>query len=258
MKSATDAFWNERAASVAEDIEVNIMDIFQRELEYDAVCRYLRSDMRLLEVGCGNGFSTRRFRSLVAHVDAFDYSPNMVERARAEVGEENNRFYQDDILDPKRLEGPYDTVVCVRVLINLPSVADQHRAVENMAHLVRTDGLLLLVEGFTEGFELPELEEDDDLAEDDEARWKTAEIQADSEPDDVGSDDHPLLERDLDRYGNEIFVEKRDYTGKRLIWYGAQTNGRKPNGKYTKFVYIPGIGISGETVENLPGEVRGP
>lgn len=153
MKSATDAFWNERAASVAEDIEVNIMDIFQRELEYDAVCRYLRSDMRLLEVGCGNGFSTRRFRSLVAHVDAFDYSPNMVERARAEVGEENNRFFQDDILDPKRLEGPYDTVVCVRVLINLPSVADQHRAVENMAHLVRTDGLLLLVEGFTEGFE---------------------------------------------------------------------------------------------------------
>ena len=42
---------------------------------------------RVLEVGCGNGFSTERFRALVEHVDAFDYAENTVERARTAFGE---------------------------------------------------------------------------------------------------------------------------------------------------------------------------
>jgi predicted TPR repeat methyltransferase len=96
MKSSTDQHWNDRAASMENDIEVNIMDIFQRELEYDYVCRYLTSAMTVLEVGCGNGFSTNRFRGLVKHIDAFDYSENMIERARAKFGETNNRFIQDN------------------------------------------------------------------------------------------------------------------------------------------------------------------
>ena len=39
-KSSTDLHWSDRAASVADDVEVNIMDVFQRELEYDHVCRW--------------------------------------------------------------------------------------------------------------------------------------------------------------------------------------------------------------------------
>jgi hypothetical protein len=49
MKSSTDLHWNERAARIENDIEVNIMDIFQRELEYDYVCRYLTKEMKVLE-----------------------------------------------------------------------------------------------------------------------------------------------------------------------------------------------------------------
>lgn len=151
-KSTTDIHWNERAASVENDIEVNIMDIFQRELEYDAICGYLRSEMRILEVGCGNGFSTRRFREHVAHVDAFDYAENMIERAVRSVGEENNRFFVDNVLAPSALEGPYDTVVCVRVLINLEDLEQQRQALRNMMELTRPGGLLILAEGYVEGF----------------------------------------------------------------------------------------------------------
>lgn len=152
-KSATDLHWNDRAASVANDAEVNLMDIFQREMEYDYVCRYLSPDMRVLEVGCGNGFSTDRFRELVAHVDAFDYAENMIERARDAFGETNNRFLHDNVLDPRRLAGPYDCVVCVRVLINLADLEQQLTALRNMAELTAPGGLLILAEGFTEGFE---------------------------------------------------------------------------------------------------------
>ena len=152
-KSTTDLHWNDRAASVANDVEVNLMDIFQREIEYDYVCRYLEPNSRILEVGCGNGFSTERFRALVEHVDAFDYAENMVERARTAFGETNNRFIHDNVLDPQHLEAEYDTVVCVRVLINLQDFEQQRLAVRNMAGLTREGGRLILAEGFTDGFD---------------------------------------------------------------------------------------------------------
>jgi SAM-dependent methyltransferase len=151
-KSTTDLHWEQRAASVADDIEVNIMDIFQREAEYDHVCRYLAKDMRVLEVGCGNGFSTARFRPLVSHLDAFDYSESMIARAKDRVGETNNVFFVDNLLEPRRVEPGYDAVVCVRVLINLRDLAEQRLAVANLASFVRPGGLLVLAEGFTDGF----------------------------------------------------------------------------------------------------------
>lgn len=128
------------------------MDIFQRELEYDYVGRYLTSAMTVLEVGCGNGFSTNRFRGLVTHIDAFDYSENMIERARATFGETNNRFIHDNVLEPKHLAPGYDAAICVRVLINLQNLEEQQQAIRNLARLVRPQGVFILVEGFTEGF----------------------------------------------------------------------------------------------------------
>lgn len=153
MKSDTDRHWSERAASVADDVEVNIMDVFQRELEYDYVCRHLRPEMQVLEVGCGNGYSTARFRPLVRHIVAFDYSEEMIERARDRFGETNNRFIHDNVLAPEHLDGPYDAVLCVRVLINLRDLSEQKLALRNLAPLVKPGGLFILVEGFTEGFE---------------------------------------------------------------------------------------------------------
>src|SRR5512134_935027 len=91
VKSQTDLYWSRRAASIENDAEVNIMDIFQRDLEYDHVCSHLEKSMRVLEVGCGNGFSTNRFRGLVNHIDAFDYSEEMIQRAQQAFGETNNR-----------------------------------------------------------------------------------------------------------------------------------------------------------------------
>jgi SAM-dependent methyltransferase len=151
-KSSTDLHWNERAASVKDEIDVNIMDVFQRELEYYYICRYLTKEMTVLEVGCGNGYSTNRFRELVNHIDAVDFSENMIERARTKFGETNNRFIHENILAPQRLKGQYDCVICVRVLINLQDVSQQQIAIGNFASLLKPGGQLILAEGFAEGF----------------------------------------------------------------------------------------------------------
>src|ERR1700687_2390849 len=108
------------------------MCVSQRDLEYDALCQFLKPDMTTLEVVCGNGFSTERFRALARHVDAFDYAENMIERAKKRIGETNNRFFLDNVLSPQHFADAYDTVVCVRVLINLRDLSEQHAALHNL------------------------------------------------------------------------------------------------------------------------------
>ncbi len=152
MKSSTDLHWNTRASTVKDDIEVNIMDIFQRELEFDKIIKYLSKDMSILEVGCGNGFSTSKLRPLVKSMVSFDYAEDMIKRAKEIYGETNNKFYHDNVLDPKHVNDKYDVVLCVRVLINLRSLEEQRLALRNLMGMVKPDGKLILVEGFTEGF----------------------------------------------------------------------------------------------------------
>ena len=47
-ESPTDRHWNERAASVANDAEVNVMDVFQRDLELEHVLPFLDAAIRLV------------------------------------------------------------------------------------------------------------------------------------------------------------------------------------------------------------------
>lgn len=152
MKSHTDLHWNKRATSVEHDAEVNIMDIFQRDLELKYICQHLKPHMSILEAGCGNGYSTSIFSKLVQHIDAFDYSEDMVKRAKSRCREQNTRFFHNNILYPPHLYMVYDAVICVRVLINLRNLEEQRLALQNLMSLVKPNGLLILVEGFTEGF----------------------------------------------------------------------------------------------------------
>ena len=151
-KSQTDLFWNQRALTETDAIKVNIADDAQRQLETEFIVRHLRPGSRILEVGCGNGHLTSTLRTHVGFVDAFDYAENMIAQAVQSHGQTNNRFFHDSVLDPSSVQPPYDTVVCVRVLINLRDREEQMRAFQNMVRLLKPGGELILVEGFTEGF----------------------------------------------------------------------------------------------------------
>jgi len=152
-KSATDIHWNERAVKETDISAVNIADVSQRELETGFLLQHLRKTDKVLEVGCGNGFLTNILRDHVASVDAFDYAENMVDQARQIYHEKNNRFFHDNVLEPTGWQGPYDCIVCVRVLINLRNLEEQKLAIENMRKALKPGGRLLLIEGYLEGFE---------------------------------------------------------------------------------------------------------
>ena len=109
--------------------------------------------MRILEIGCGNGYVTQQLRALVKHVNSFDYSENMIAFARNTFGEQNNRFFEDSVLDPKHVDSDYDAALCVRVLINLRDLKEQMLALRNMSKMLRPGGRLVLIEGFRDGFD---------------------------------------------------------------------------------------------------------
>jgi ubiquinone/menaquinone biosynthesis C-methylase UbiE len=153
-KSRTDLHWNERALTERNEAKVNISDTVQRDLELDFILTQLPVGSRTLEVGCGNGYVTQQLRKRVKHIDAFDYSENMIERARSSYGEKNNRFFHGSVLDRTTCEAQtYDVVVCVRVLINLRDLHEQITAIDNMAYWLKPGGKLILIEGFREGFD---------------------------------------------------------------------------------------------------------
>jgi len=77
------ALWEGRAldASFDEDL-VTHRDRNQRWLEIELVLQDLPRGLRVLDVGCGNGFSTGIFAEHAAAIVGVDYSPAMIERAK--------------------------------------------------------------------------------------------------------------------------------------------------------------------------------
>ena len=159
-KTSTDKFWNKRAQDV-DFAQANIDDLVQRSLENKFMLNELNCSMRVLEVGCGNGYLTRDIRECVSSVKSFDFSEEMIDAAKKNCGEANNEFFVESVLNPNAVDEKFDAVLCVRVLINLDNVEEQKQAIRNMTQWVKPGGRLILVEGYSDGFSaLSELRED--------------------------------------------------------------------------------------------------
>ena len=57
-------------------------DVWQRWLEIETIKKFLSPDDRLLDVGCGNGFSTLAIGPLVRKVVGIDSGEAMIKRAQ--------------------------------------------------------------------------------------------------------------------------------------------------------------------------------
>jgi SAM-dependent methyltransferase len=125
------AFWDERMGDG---------NAFQRELIGPAVEGLLaiQPGERVLDVGCGNGVSTRRLAELGAHVLGIDYSASFLELARARVTTHDERIdYQlVDASDETALlalgEGQFDALVCNMVLMDMPVIDPLLRAARRL------------------------------------------------------------------------------------------------------------------------------
>lgn len=151
-KTETQKFWDQQSLNTSNPENVNINDSLQRNLEYQFIVSHLNINHLTLETGCGNGFSANVFREKVKFLDAFDQSNNMIDSAKHLYGEVNNRFFVDDITNLNISDNNYDAIINVRVLINLANLNEQIKAFKELTRVLKPEGLLIFIEGFSDGF----------------------------------------------------------------------------------------------------------
>ncbi|MGD9782173.1 MAG: class I SAM-dependent methyltransferase [Kiritimatiellia bacterium] len=144
-------FWEKRAASDREGKLVTHRDKHQVFMEIDAIRHLLMPGDRLLDIGCGNGFSTSIYAEVCAAVKGIDYSEEMIQTARNVHQKANLSFDRQDVLDLHEKEGGWDVVSCTRCLINLTSWEQQQVALHEMSRILVPGGRLIFAEGIADG-----------------------------------------------------------------------------------------------------------
>ncbi len=131
-------------------------DFNLREVEIEYLLRRLRDGVKVLDVGCGNGYSTLRF---AAEYDSeflgIDFVPDMI-AAAGEMAENfelkgHVNFDVGDVTELKFPDGTFDVVVSQRCLLNLPGKEDQWRAMREVARVLKPGGRYLMLEGTLQG-----------------------------------------------------------------------------------------------------------
>ncbi len=123
----------------------------------NGIQRYLPHVTKLLDVGCGEGTSTAIFSSMSDFTLGVDYSEGYISQARKKYNNTPRLSFEvADVcnLSHVRVENAvFDAVTSIRCLINLPSWEMQAMAIEEIALCIQPGGLLLISEGWKEGWE---------------------------------------------------------------------------------------------------------
>lgn len=103
-----------------------------------SVAAFARTDLRIIDVGCGTGWMCERLRKY-GQVIGVDLSDQVLERARARLPDV--KFITGDLFQIDLPPRSFDVVVTLEVLSH---VADQRAFVDKLANLLCPDGLLVV------------------------------------------------------------------------------------------------------------------
>jgi ubiquinone/menaquinone biosynthesis C-methylase UbiE len=148
-------FWEDQALNknLSEDL-VTHRDRNQRLLEIETLLSYLPYDQNILDIGCGNGFSTALFSKQAKRIVGIDYSEAMIERAQKEFEHfPNVEFKVQDVLNLEFPDRHFDVVISQRCLINLGTWESQQKALLSIKRVLKPRGFFFLQEGTRQGRE---------------------------------------------------------------------------------------------------------
>lgn len=96
---------------------------------------------KILDIGCGAGYESKRLRTLGATVYGIDISESSLSIARAKNPE--IEFYKHSLLDDYSFIGTLDAIVCIAVFIHIEE--DQlDTAFQNMSNALTGNGCVLI------------------------------------------------------------------------------------------------------------------
>ena len=154
-KNAVLNFWNERAA-LKERAGTN--DLIAKQLEIEAIAKYVGDGQRILEVGCGNGITAAELASrFTVDIIAVDYAVEMIAEAQELHASRPLKgrlaFHQCGIENLAAVDGEFDLAYTERVLINLPDWDSQRLAIEAIGDKLKPGGKYVMCENSQDGLD---------------------------------------------------------------------------------------------------------
>ncbi|TQV84149.1 class I SAM-dependent methyltransferase [Exilibacterium tricleocarpae] len=151
-------FWDQQAQQHGTDFAATVPDKYAKQLEIEAISRFLDDGQAIADIGCGNGYSCfKYFDRHELSITGVDYSEAMIQQAqRAREAlpprlRDNIRFQQGDVMATGLPAEQFDRVITDRCLINLTSRQEQATAIDEMARIVKPGGLYLMCENTEQG-----------------------------------------------------------------------------------------------------------
>ena len=135
-------FWENEGKNRGDTPFATIRDHYFRNIEINEIINFFskKKTRNLLDIGCGNGFSTLFFSKLSKKILGLDYSEKLIQNAKNLLKKnetkqvlkkysyqsfnpksKNIKFAVGNILDLSQYENSFDGAICCRVIINLPS-----------------------------------------------------------------------------------------------------------------------------------------
>jgi len=153
QKVSVKDLWENLGSSNSNGKLVTHRDVEQVNLEIYTIMKYLRGSDRVMDMGCGTGFSTAFYARACKQVIGLDYAKSMIESAKKCYKAKNLEFHQQNVLNLGDQFSRFSTIITTRCLINLNSWNQQKKAIENLHSRIGKGGQLILVEGSKQGRE---------------------------------------------------------------------------------------------------------
>jgi len=153
-------FWMQNALKHGQSPAASWSDQMVIEMEIREILRRLEEGDQVLDIGCGNGYSTVQFAAQKRiDIRGMDYIPEMIEQARFRLGQVASHllgkvdFHVGDIMDLDEPTGAYDKVIGIRVIINLREWNRQLIGLRECIRVLKQGGILLLSEATLQGWQ---------------------------------------------------------------------------------------------------------
>jgi len=144
-------FWEKMVTLKPPGRLVTHQDINQVRIEVSLVQKLLSTKDTLLDVGCGNGFTTSGYAKMCSKTVGMDYSKNMIDFAKKAYKSKKLDFEAGDVMSMNYKRGKFSTILSTRCLINLTDWNKQKMAIKNIHRILDKGGRFILIEGIKQG-----------------------------------------------------------------------------------------------------------
>ena len=131
-------FWNHYAKLY--DFEINRFSGKAYREMYRLMGASLSPDMDVLEVATGTGLIAANIAASVRRVEATDFSPKMIEKAKKKKAPGNISFSVEDATELSFVDNSFDAVIISNALHIMP---DPVKVLSNISRVLKPNGLLI-------------------------------------------------------------------------------------------------------------------